>query len=143
MVTCHADISFPVLKLTQYNTSPATCHAEAIKAMYRYLNATLSEGIIFWRPRLNTNIIARPEPVVDDSTYKVFIPPEHDIIDLLYGFSDYDLANDTSHRKSIGGTALMFASGCVVYKTILQRTVALSSTETELYALTETGNLVL
>ena len=143
MVTCRADISFPVLKLTQYNNSPTSCHAEAIKAIYRYLNATLSEGITFWRPRLNTNIIAQPEPVVDDSTYKVFIPPEHDIVDLLYGFSDSDLADDTSHRKSVGGTALMFAGGCVVYKTILQRTVALSSTEAEFYALTETGKLVL
>ena len=30
MVTCRADISFPVLKLTQYNNSPASCHADAI-----------------------------------------------------------------------------------------------------------------
>ena len=37
----------------------------------------------------------------------------------------------------------MFGGAAVVYKTILQRTIALSSTEAEFYALTEAGKLVL
>ena len=51
LVMCRPDISFPVMKLSQYNTLPAECHYEAIQEVYRYLNATLNDGLMFWRPK--------------------------------------------------------------------------------------------
>ena len=143
MVTCRTDISFPVLKLTQYNNSPTTCHANAVKNVYKYLNATKSDGISFWRPRPNTMLPSALHETIDDSNYDVFIPPENAHSDIAYGYTDSDWANDSSTRKSVSGTAILLAGGSIVYKTILQKTVALSSTEAEFYALTDTGKLVL
>ena len=37
----------------------------------------------------------------------------------------------------------MLGGGSIVYKTIVQRTVALTTTEAEFYSLTDTGKLVL
>ena len=49
MVTCRPDISFPVVKLSQYSVSPARIHFEAIQKLYLYLKATKTEGIYYWR----------------------------------------------------------------------------------------------
>ena len=40
MVTCRVDISFPIIKLTQFNNNPARCHYEAVMNIFRYLYAT-------------------------------------------------------------------------------------------------------
>ena len=47
MVTCRSDISFPVIKLAQYSSKPPAIHFEAVKHIFRYLNATINEGIYF------------------------------------------------------------------------------------------------
>ena len=47
MMTCQADVSFPIMKLSQYNNRPALCHFKAIKDVYRYLNNTSQDGLIF------------------------------------------------------------------------------------------------
>ena len=44
-------------------------------------------------------------------------------------------------RRSVGG--IMMVGATIVYKMILQRTLALSSTEAEFYALSEAGKLTL
>ena len=49
MVTCRPDISFPLIKLSQYSANPAPVHFEAAKDIMRYLLCTKAEGIHFWR----------------------------------------------------------------------------------------------
>ncbi len=34
MVTCHANIAFPVIKLTQYNSNPGLSHFEAVQQVF-------------------------------------------------------------------------------------------------------------
>ena len=46
-------------------------------------------------------------------------------------------------RKLVGGVTIMFGGAAIVYKTIIQQTIALSLTEAEFYALTEAGKLAL
>ena len=46
-------------------------------------------------------------------------------------------------RRSVCGIVIMMSGAAMVYKTILQRVVALSSTEAEFYALSEAGKLAL
>jgi len=59
-------------------------------------------------------------------------------------FVDSDWGGDTSHRKSITGCTLFMAGAPVMYKTKMQLTVALSSTEAEFVAASaETGKMVL
>ena len=47
MVTCRPDISFPLIKLSQYSPSPSSLHFEAIQGLFDYIRATPSDGIYF------------------------------------------------------------------------------------------------
>ena len=47
MVTCWPDISFATTKLSQYALVPANCHFIAIKNVFRYLLATVDDGITY------------------------------------------------------------------------------------------------
>ena len=143
MITCRADIAFSVIKLTQYNSKPAICHYDAVQQVFRYLNSTISDGINFWRPRPNKSLPRSSLPIVEQDTHSLHIPEESKHSTTVYAYTDSDLAGDTATRKSVSGVTIFFGEAAVVYKTILQRTIALSSTEAEFYAITETGKLVL
>ena len=143
MVTCRGDIAFPIMKLSQYNNRPASCHFEAIKDVYRYLNRTTQDGLMFWRPRPNNTLPTTNFSLPQDEPYNVRIPVESNDAYTPYGMADSDFAGDHKTRKSVGGALIFFGGAAIVYKTMLQRTIALSSTEAEFYALTEAGKLVL
>jgi len=49
LVTCRPDILFAAIKLSQYSASPALCHFNAIKDIFRFLKATKDDGIYYWR----------------------------------------------------------------------------------------------
>ena len=58
--------------------------------------------------------------------------------DLEYhGFSDSDYAGSVEDRKSTSSYIFFLAGGPISWKTICQRSIALSSTKAEYYALTE------
>ena len=143
MVTCRGDIAFPIMKLSQYNNRPATCHYNAIKDVYRYLKATISEGIMYWRPKPSRVLPASKISAPHEEPYNVSTPKESNDCHIAYAMADSDFAGDRKTRKSVGGTLIFLGGAAIVYKTMLQRTIALSSTEAEFYALTEAGKLVL
>ena len=64
MVTCRPDISFSVLKLSQYSTKPHRIHFEAIKDVYRYLKHTSEEGIYFCRKNKRKDLPTGPTPLL-------------------------------------------------------------------------------
>ena len=45
MVTCRPDISYPLIKLSQYSTNPAHEHYLAVKQIYLYIKHTADDGI--------------------------------------------------------------------------------------------------
>ena len=143
MVTCCADIAFSVMKLSQYNNRPALCHYDAIKAIYCYLKATIQDGLMFWRPSPQNDLPRTARVCPQDEPYTVHMPIESKNFTTAYAMADSDFAGNKGTRKSVGGVSVFFGGAVIVYKTILQRTVALSSTEAEFYALTEAGKLVL
>ena len=144
MTTCRPDISFAVLKLTQYNHRPHRCHYKAIERVYQYLYATKAEGITYWRSHPNQRLPKMILPTPTAEIYQPKIPSEHDQdTEKTYGMVDSDWANDTNTRKSVSGIVLMMAGAAVIYKTILQKTIAMSSTEAEFYALADAGKLTL
>ena len=143
MVTCRPDISYAVIKLTQFNNAPAEIHYNAILDIYRYLKATASDGIQYWRPTINASLAHVPPTEPESEQYSVNIPPEHSNIDSTYGYVDSDWAGNTNTRKSVSGVSFLLAGAPIIFKTIHQKTVALSSTEAEFYALSEAGKLAL
>ena len=146
LVTCRPDISFATIKLSQYSTKPAKVHFDALKDIYRYLHATIDDGIYYWRSdsRMDLPIGKLPE-LKSDITYdednvstRMQLEP-----DVLKAAVDSDFAGDNKHRKSVSGIVIKLAGGAVLYKTQYQPTVAGSSTEAEFTAATEAGKYIL
>ena len=118
MVTCRADIAFPVIKLTQYNSSPAKTHYKAVMKVFRFLNATQTNGLTFWRPRPGNDLPLLTVPVPEPDTHKIHIPEEAASSLTEYGYTDSDLAGDTKTRNSVSGVTIIFGGAATVYKTI-------------------------
>ncbi len=142
MVTCRPDISFPVVKLSQYSIKPAKEHYEAAKELLIYLKATKTDGIYYWRSEINKEL-----PVGDLPTtkYDTHIPEykEAPNENTLEAAVDSDWASDSTHRKSVSGIVLQVAGGAVLYKTKFQDTIALSSTQAEFSAACDAGKCIL
>ena len=143
MVTRRPDISNAVIKLTQFNVNPSRCHYEAVIKVYKYLNATKDRGLTFWRtqktPHLPASVHHHPQP----EEYDFKTTTEHNKSEMPYVMVNSDWAGNVKTRRSVSGVVIMMAGAAVVYKTILQRVVALSSTEVEFYALSEAGKMAL
>ncbi|HEY5744748.1 MAG TPA: reverse transcriptase domain-containing protein [Chryseolinea sp.] len=104
------DVEYPVNFLARFCQNPSPEHWNAVKRIFRYLGGTIDRGI----------------------KYKVN-PSEP----FIFGFSDSDYAGDLDTRKSTSGYLFVLGGGPVSWKSQLQRTVTLSSTEAEYAALTE------
>ena len=142
IVTCRPDISNAVIKLTQFNTNPAKCHYQAAIRVYQYLNATKNRGLTFWRTQPNNHLPSKTHEGTQPEEYNFQTTTEHNEAK-PYVLVDSDWAGNVKTRRSVSGIVIMMAGAAVVYKTILQRVVALSSTEAEFYALSEAGKLAL
>jgi transposase InsO family protein len=104
-VMTRPDISFAVSAASRHLHTPRVCDRVAIVRIYRYLLCTLHAVLTYSHP---------------DSTIK------------LYTDSDFDNCEDT-HRSQSGIAILMFGA-CLLWKSIRQAVVALSTTEAEYMA---------
>ena len=111
MVTTRPDIAYAVSQLARYMSCHGPQHHEAAKRVLRYLKGTMTLGLTYGTSK--------------DLT--------------LQGFSDSDWGGNTETRRSTTGYAFMLAGGAVSWASKTQKTVALSSTEAEYMALTETA----
>jgi hypothetical protein len=98
MVTCRPDISFPLIKLSQYSANPAKIHYEAVIKIFQYLAATINDGYIYWRPEPCMELPVLPLPTVHKSTYVPENMKDIDSCTTLHGAVDSDWAGDTTHR---------------------------------------------
>ena len=137
LVTCRPDISYATIKLSQYSTRPAKIHFDALKEVYKYLQATEADGIYYWRtsPRMDLPIGTMPICKNDDNYDDTDIHTRQQHSEsILHAAVDSDFAGDTTHRKSVTGIVIKLAGGAVLYKTAYQPTIAGSSTEAEFAA---------
>ena len=81
LVTCRHDISFPLIKLSQYSTRPSKIHFEALADLYRYLHATKEDGIYYWRQSPRWDLPLHPLPTCYASYTN--IGPDLDLSPLL------------------------------------------------------------
>ena len=142
MVTCQPDISFPLIKLSQYSTNPSREHYDAVKDIFYYLNCTKYEGIYYWRPMPNEDL----PPITTSHETESTTECEAKIQDTphqLKAATDSDWGGDTTHRKSVTGFVIKLAGGSIYYKSKFQVTIALSSCEAEFVAATKTGKVLL
>ena len=152
MVTCRPDISVAISKLSQYANSPAEIHYGALKNVFRYLRATKSDGIYYWRkkplqlPTLQKSTLPKmysDEKECNEIKLHMRENNQHKNNAHLMGYVDSDWAGDVSHRRSITGIAIFYGGAVIAYKSKFQKTVALSSTEAEFAAACEAGKIIL
>ena len=107
MVSTRPDIAYAVSYLARYLNNHEKVHHKAANHLLRYIQYTKDLGITY----------------------------HHNMSFELCGYSDSDWASDISTRKSTTGYIFMMAGGAISWKSRLQPTVALSSSEAEYMAL--------
>jgi len=107
-VVARPDVSCAVSTLAQFNIKPSSKHLAAAKRVLRYLKGTVDAGVVY-------------SPPAGEAT----------------AFSDADWAGDQDSRRSRTGYVVMLNNGAISWRSTLQQTVALSTTESEYMALTE------
>jgi hypothetical protein len=144
MITVRPDISFAVVKLSQFCTTPGLEHYKAVKQVFQYLSDKRTVGLVYKRsipcPDLpHLPLLPRfslPQERAHD--HKPNLP-----LTTLYGYSDSDWAMDCRHRRSISGIVLKLSGAAISWKCRVQPTISLSTTEAEFLALTDAGRMVL
>ena len=109
------DITYAVCALARYAMNPSEQHMLALKHLLRYLLGTAHYSIMYSRTR----------------------HPDHPYIP-FDSYSDTDHAGDIDTSRSTTGYIFKLAGGPISWQSKLQKTVALSSTESEYMGLTET-----
>jgi len=121
------DISFQTHQCARFTTDPKVEHGKAIRWLARYLKGTRNNGLIF-KPDLTKSL-----EVFVDSDFAGAWDPE------LSGI-------DRSTARSRHGYVIYYAGMPIIWKSLLQQEIALSSTEAEItglsYALREAIPLI-
>ncbi|KAK3012368.1 hypothetical protein RJ639_012260 [Escallonia herrerae] len=110
MVCTRSDISHAVSMVSRYMGNPGKKHWDEVKWIFRYLAGSTNFGIMFDRDGAKGEVS---------------------------GFVDFDYAGDLDSRRSTTGYVFTFYGGPICWKSVLQSTTALSTTEAEYMALTE------
>jgi hypothetical protein len=137
-----ARIVYPVVKLSQFATSHATIHYDAVYGIFQYLSGTRDDGLTDTRPEpLTWGPVLRHTPLHSQPTDRIneHVPTEN--LMTLYGYSGADWAMDTRHRRYISGMVFFLVGDVVAWKTRVQPTVALSTAESEFLAASDTARL--
>ena len=109
MVCTRPDIAHAVGLVSRFMSNPGKEHWCAVKWILRYLKGTTDVGLLFGK---GSSLSVR-------------------------GYVDADFAGDIDNRRSTTGYVFTLAGGPVSWKSTLQATVALSTTEAEYMAATE------
>ncbi|CAH2103986.1 unnamed protein product [Euphydryas editha] len=107
-VLTRPDITFSVSFLSQYNNCFNERHWKHLKRLLKYLKGTKEYGLVYKKTTVN-----------------------------LHGFVDADWASCALDRRSYTGFCFLMSNSVVSYESKKQKTVALSSTEAEYMALSE------
>lgn len=127
MIGTRPDIAFTVSTLAKFTTCAGSTHLQASKRVLRYLKSCTRLGLTY-EPSVNCSV--QNFKKLDDSM-DVCEPPE------LLGVVDADWAGDRDSRRSTTGFIFTSDSAAISWKSRLQSSVALSTTEAEYMALTE------
>lgn len=114
------DLAHAVGTLSQHLERPSSAHWEAALHVLRYLRGTTKLGIVY---SSSNSIVVSGQKSFERPTSRC----------------DADWAGDPSTRRSTTGYIFVLAGGAISWRSRLQPTVALSSTEAEYWAVTEAG----
>jgi hypothetical protein len=115
MVCTRPDLAHAVSTVSKYMASkymanPGKQHWNAVKWIFRYLKGTTDYGITFVRQKSDLSVV---------------------------GYVDADYAGDLDDKRSTTGYVFTLAGGPICWKSMIQSTVAMSTTEAEYMAAAE------
>src|SRR5579871_329988 len=113
MLGTRPDIAFAVGALSQFNSNYGKEHWQAVKRIFRYLQATKYMQLTY--------------------TFST----------RLFGYTDANWGGNLDNRRSTGRFVFIFAGRAISWSSKLQETVALSSTESEYMAATQASREVI
>jgi hypothetical protein len=144
MTTCHPDIAFTSVKLSQSNSAPAKQYYHGLKHTIRYLYTTQTDGIYFWRTSPWLDLPEGPLPPVDSNNNDLLLDdrPDHGA-SIAVAYGDLDWVICVKMRRSFSGICIQLVGSMIANKTKFQPTVALSSTEAEFMAACNVGQMSL
>ena len=144
MSVCRPDLSQAVVKCAQASACPADIHFLAVKSICRYLVATMSVGICYWRVDPRTDLPDDPLPPIQSRPHDIQLQDRPtDTPQVMSGYMDTSWGDCLWTRRSFAGFCLMLNGACVSYKSRLQPTVAQSSTEAEFINYSDTARACL
>jgi hypothetical protein len=108
------DVLYVLKVLARFSNSYTAVHFQALRRVAKYLETTASFPLTF-----------RKQPDFDMENIKLSL------------YTDSDWAGDKSTRRSTSGWLLLMCDNPIHFGSLLQKTVALSTAEAELMALTE------
>ena len=115
-ISTRPDISYYAMWLGQFNATPTRSHFLIAKHVLRYLSGTRDLALCLGTP--STRV---------PSTLSGYMQN--------VGCSDADWASNSVDRKSISGYSFYFQGSLVSWSAVKQKSIALSSTEAEYYAM--------
>ena len=101
------DISYAVSSVARFTSKPTKQHWTAVKRIFRYLNGTISLGLLYSKDKEKE----------------------------CTGYSDADWAGDVNDRKSTSGYVFKLSGAAISWRSKKQSCVALSTAEAEYIAL--------
>ncbi|EJK59937.1 hypothetical protein THAOC_19786 [Thalassiosira oceanica] len=132
MVTCRPDLSYAVVRSSQFSSCPHEVHFQGVRHMLKYLLLTKDDGIYFWRRNPKPNLATVPPPKINSNDHDLHRDGRPlDDSTSISAFVDSDWAGCPRTRRSFTGTCIRLAGGTIAYKSQLHPTVAQSSTEAE------------
>ncbi len=139
MTTCHPDLLYAGVKLSQSNSCPHKLHYHGLKHALKFLYTTRDEGLYFWCTSPRMELPEGPIPPVHSNKQDILRDnrPQFDA-NVAHAYSDSDWAACVKTRRSFSGICIRLAGGTITYRCRFQPTVTGSSTEVEFMAAYDT-----
>jgi hypothetical protein len=86
MITTRPELSYPVVKLSQFDTSPTTIQYDAVYGIFQYLSGTRDDGLTYTRPEpMTSGPVLKHTPLLSQPTDRLdeHVPTEN--LTMLYG----------------------------------------------------------
>jgi hypothetical protein len=144
MTTCRPDVAQSTIKCAQASAAPADVHFCAVKSIFRFLAATIDDGIYFWRTEAVMSLPEHPMPRISSTPHDIMLSNRPiDDPTRTHGYMDSSWGDCLLTRRSFAGSLMRLAGGPIAYKAKYQPTVAGSSTEAEFCQASDTGRMAL